>query len=184
MTLRREVGDDAADAYDAVMQREMTSIANAQGTLQRMSAEERRAAQAERAAVREEASLVLQREGIIAGTYADPVKAQQALSESTATTATIRAQVMTERGITPIRLQALQTTIGEGGKEGEEAQREYNRLMAIINDAMENNVLAKAERLRRAQITRDLNEATTARESQRQRLTGDTITVDAAGNQI
>jgi len=184
MTLRREVGDDAADAYDAVMQREMTSIANAQGTLQRMSAEERRAAQAERAAVREEASLVLQREGVIAGTYADPMKAYQAQSESTATTNEIRAQVMTELGITPISLQALQTTIGKGGKEGEEAQLEYNRLMALIDDAMQNNVLAAAERQRLAQITRDLNEATTAQQAQRQRLTGDTITVDAAGNPI
>jgi len=184
MTLRREVGDDAADAYDAVMQREMTSIANAQGTLQRMSAEERRAAQAERAAVREEASLVLQREGIIAGTYADPMKAQQALSESTATTAEVRTQVMAELGITPLSLQALQTTISKGGKEGEEAQLELNRLRALIDDAMLNNVLAAAERQRRAQITRDLNEATTAQQAQRQRLTGDTITVDAAGNPI
>jgi hypothetical protein len=184
MTLRREVGDDAADAYDAVMQREMTSIASAQGTLQRMSAEERRAAQAEAAAVDREAALLLQREGVVAGTYADPNKAQEALSESTATTTEIRAQVMAELGITPLSLQALQTTIGEGGKEGEEAQLELNRLRALINDAMENDVLAKAERLRRAQITRDLNEATTARQAQRQRLTGSTITVDAAGNPI
>jgi hypothetical protein len=184
MTLRREVGDDAADAYDAVMQREMTSIANAQGTLQRMSAEERRAAQAERAAVREEASLVLQREGIIAGTYADPMKAQQALSESTATTAEVRTQVMAELGITPLSLQALQTTISKGGKEGEEAQLELNRLRALIDDAMLKNVLAAAERQRRAQITRDLNEATTAQQAQRQRLTGDTINVDREGNRI
>jgi hypothetical protein len=184
MTLRREVGDDAADAYDAVMQREMTSIANAQGTLQRMSAEERRAAQAEAAAVDREAALLLQKEGVIAGTYADPMKAQQALSESNATTSQIREQVMTELGITPLSIQALQTTIGKGGKEGKEAQLEYNRLMTLIDDAMQNNVLAKAERLRRAQITRDLNEATAARAAQRQRLTGDTITVDAAGNPI
>jgi hypothetical protein len=149
-----------------------------------MSAEERRAAQAERAAVREEASLVLQREGIIAGTYADPMKAQQALSESTATTAEVRTQVMAELGITPLSLQALQTTISKGGKEGEEAQLELNRLRALIDDAMLKNVLAAAERQRRAQITRDLNEATTAQQAQRQRLTGDTINVDREGNRI
>ena len=56
--------------------------------------------------------------------------------------------------------------------------------MALIDDAMQNNVLAAAERQRLAQITRDLNEATTAQQAQRQRLTGDTITVDAAGNPI
>lgn len=184
MTLRREVGNDAADAYDAVMQREMASIASAQGTLQRLSAEDRRAAEAERAAVDRKAALLLQREGIIAGTYADPMKAQQALSESTATTAQIREQVMAELGITPISLQGLRATISEGGKEGEKAQLKFNELQAQINDAMETNVLAKAERLRRAQITRDLNKATAAQVAQRQRLRGDTITVDAAGNPI
>jgi len=56
--------------------------------------------------------------------------------------------------------------------------------MALIDDAMQNNVLAAAERQRRAQITRDLNEATTAKQAQRQRLTGDTINVDREGNQI
>jgi hypothetical protein len=43
---------------------------------------------------------------------------------------------------------------------------------------------AIAERRRQFMITKDLNEATAARAAQRQRLTGGTITVDAAGNRI
>jgi len=184
MTLRREVGNDAADAYDAVMQREMTSIANAQGTLQRMSVEERRAAEAKIAAADRKAALVLQREGVIAGTYIDPVEAEAVISTSRKTLEAIRERIRTELGISPIRLQALQTTIGEGGKEGEEAQLEYNRLIASVDVAMLTDPQAMAERKRQSMITEALGEATAAQVAMRQRLTGDTITVDAAGNPI
>jgi hypothetical protein len=184
MTLRREVGNDAADAYDAVMQREMTSIANAQGTLQRMSAEERRAVEAERATADRKAALLLQREGIIAGTYADPEKARAAASVSGKTLEVIRERIRTELGISPLAFQALRAKISEGGKEGERAKAELDRLEASVDEKMLTDPQAIAERRRQFMITKDLNEATAARAAQRQRLTGDTITVDAAGNQI
>jgi hypothetical protein len=184
MTLRREVGNDAADAYDAVMQREMTSIASAQGTLQRMSAEERRAVEAERATADRKAALLLQREGIVAGTYADPEKARDAISTSEQTLEVIRERIRTELGISPINLQALRAKISEGGKEGKEAKAELARLEALVDEKMLTDPRAIAERKRQFMITKDLNEATAAREAQRQRLTGGTITVDAAGNRI
>jgi hypothetical protein len=184
MTLRREVGDDAADAYDAVMQREMTSIANAQGTLQRMGAEERRAAEAAITATRQDAALLLQREGVITGTYADPMKAQQALATSEKTLEAIRERIRTELGISSLSLEALQAKISKGGKEGEEAQLELTRLKASVDVAMLTDPRAMAERKRQAMITEALGESKAARAAQRQRLTGDTITVDAAGNPI
>jgi hypothetical protein len=184
MTLRREVGDDAADAYDAAMQREMTSIANAQGTLQRMSAEERRAAEAKITAADRKAALLLQKEGIVAGTYIDPVEANAKLSVSRKTLEAIRERVRTELGISPIILQGLRATISEGGKKGEKAKLEYNSLIAQVDEAMLKDPQAMAERKLQSMITEALGEATTAQVALRQRLTGDTITIDAAGNPI